>query len=49
MKFQFKARPRIFLQIGKVISLFLIGGIGIHTLIMLLDYLCLGMALNVLN
>lgn len=39
MKFQSKTPTRIFLQIGKSISLFLIGGIGIHTLIMLLDYL----------
>jgi len=39
LKFQLKTPARIFLQIGKSISLFIIGGIGIHTLIMLLDYL----------
>jgi len=39
LKFQSKTPTRIFLQFGKSISLFLIGGIGIHTFIMLLDYL----------
>jgi len=39
LKFQSKTLTRIFLQIGKSIFLFIVGGIGIHTLIMLMDYL----------
>lgn len=38
MKLQFNTRTRIFLEIGRAIFLFLIGGIGIHTLIMLIDH-----------
>jgi hypothetical protein len=38
VKLQFNAHPRIFLHIGKAIFLFLIGAIGIHTIIMLINH-----------